>query len=331
LYGCFACHQVPGFDQAPRIAPELNGFGDKAPSLLSFGDTVTNHADQTWERWTQIKLASPRAFRTERENLVMPDNGLDPDRARALMVVLKSLRADRFSDRSRRALSDREAMSEAGERLFQEYNCLGCHVENGRGGQARRLFADPGLYPPDLSGEGAKVQPAWLFQFLKKPAALRPWLTMRMPEFGLGDQAGEALVYYLMTRSKQTDLLLEVPAEMDPDRYAETEDVFVKLQCLSCHQLALGQNQKLSDLAPDMGLTRYRLRPEWMLEFIIDPQRLMPGTKMPNFFPLEDDEDPESLMTPFPEWMGGDARAQVRAVRDYLYVMKQSADPVAVP
>jgi mono/diheme cytochrome c family protein len=312
------------------IGPELNAFGDKTPDLLSFGDTVTNPQEQTWERWTTLKLLSPRAFRTEREKLVMPENGLSPEEVTALAVYLKSLRVEDIPLRYQRSLSPQEQAAEEGERMFKELNCRGCHVEDGRGGELRAALRDPGLFPPDLTGEGAKVQPAWLFQFLKKPSVLRPWLTMRMPDFGLSDAAAGGMVNYFMAQAGKNDLLVQVPADLPADLYAQTAAVFDQLKCIQCHQLTLGENQTLSDLAPDMGLTRYRLRPEWMEDFIIDPQALMPGTKMPSFFPREDDEDPDSIMTPLPAWLAGDPRAQIRAIRDYLYVMS-SQPAVAVP
>ena len=39
--------------------------------------------------------------------------------------------------------------------------------------------------PPILNGEGAKVQPDWLFSFLQAPTPIRPWLKIRMPTFHL--------------------------------------------------------------------------------------------------------------------------------------------------
>ena len=43
------------------------------------------------------------------------------------------------------------------------------------------------MAPPNLLGEGQKVQQHWLFNFLKAPTPIRPWLKVRMPTFGLSD------------------------------------------------------------------------------------------------------------------------------------------------
>jgi len=324
-FGCYGCHEVPGFEDALDVGPELDGFGDKRPTMLSFGDTVTDHKEQTWLNWTTIKLGDPRRFARERENLVMPDNGFSEDQVLALAVYLKGQRNEDVPEAYVLRLSEIEKGKEEGERLIKEYNCLGCHALDGGGGVARASFGNPGLHPPDLTGEGSKVQLAWLFQFLKKPEVLRPWLTMQMPDFGLADPDAESLVSYFMALSGEAGRFVDVPLAMPPALMAKTQWAFDELKCLQCHQLTVGPGQVLSDLAPDMALTRYRLRPAWMEEFVIDPQFLMPGTKMPTFFPLEDDEDPDSIMTPMTEWLGGDPWEQIKAIRDYLYLLESQA------
>ena len=45
-----------------------------------------------------------------------------------------------------------------------------------------------GFVPPELNGEGRKVQPDWFFSFLKNVEPIRPWLEVRMPTFGFEDQ-----------------------------------------------------------------------------------------------------------------------------------------------
>ncbi|HUT52661.1 MAG TPA: c-type cytochrome [bacterium] len=329
-FGCDNCHELKGFEATIRVGPELDGFGDKPPAQLSFGDTVTDPAAQTWPNWTRLKLENPRLFNTSNITLKMPDNELMPEEITALMVYLQSLAAVKVNPDYVRRLSPNQSGEAAGARLLREYNCRGCHLIEGQGGDVRLLIRDPGLVPPDLTGEGAKIQPAWLFQFLKQPVTLRPWLKMRMPTFGFTDLQANLLVRYFMARSREEDLFVEVPLEQTPELMAQTAQAFVTLKCLQCHQLTVGPEIKLSDLAPDMALTRYRLRPQWVTDFVLDPQRLMPGTKMPTFFPLEDDEDPNSLATPLPSWLRGNPRAQIRAVTEYLYLLK-SQDALAVP
>ncbi|HXG11553.1 MAG TPA: c-type cytochrome [Gemmataceae bacterium] len=57
--------------------------------------------------------------------------------------------------------------------------------------------------PPPLVREGEKVQPGWLFQFLRNPGKIRPqlaegdgFLILRMPKFNMSDEEAQALVNY---------------------------------------------------------------------------------------------------------------------------------------
>jgi hypothetical protein len=60
------------------------------------------------------------------------------------------------------------------------------------------------------------------------------------------------------------------------------------------------------------------LRPEWVLQWLADPQKIMPGTRMPAFFPATA-QFPEG-QSPFPNVLGGDAKAQIQAIRDHLFI-----------
>ena len=60
---------------------------------------------------------------------------------------------------------------------MHQYNCIGCHEIERRGGFIRKYYQEnPTLAPPILNGEGEKVQSQWLFSFLKAPIPIRPWL-----------------------------------------------------------------------------------------------------------------------------------------------------------
>jgi mono/diheme cytochrome c family protein len=329
-YGCFGCHEIESIQKASLVGPDLTGFGQKSPELLAFGDAITDHAEQTWMNWVKIKLESPRIFTTEKSILKMSDANLNDQEVEALIVYMMSLREPKAGAAYMRNLTELEYAGSVGSRLITFYNCRGCHKMDGEGGNFDGVISDAGLVPPLLTGEGQKTQPPWLYRFLKSPLVLRPWMTMQMPNFDLSDQQAEIIVKYFMQSSEEKEIFLEIPKEPPPEVMNATADIFIKLKCVQCHKLDTGGSLKLSDLAPDMTLTRERLRPEWMEEFITDPQWVLPGTKMPTFFPLEDDDDPDSIMTPFPDWMDGDAEIQVAAIRDYLYYLK-SQSTVEVP
>jgi mono/diheme cytochrome c family protein len=59
--------------------------------------------------------------------------------------------------------------------------------------------------PPSLLREGEKVQPNWLFQFLKNPTRIRPMARLRMPRFNMNDEEAHALVNYFAASAKVTN------------------------------------------------------------------------------------------------------------------------------
>ena len=84
----------------------------------------------------------------------------------------------------------------SGRTLVHRRNCVGCHIIEGDGGDFLKLVADPSLGPPMLTPEGARVQPDWLYAFLRGPITIRPWLNVRMPTFGLDDQNLNGVIRY---------------------------------------------------------------------------------------------------------------------------------------
>ena len=91
--------------------------------------------------------------------------------------------------------------------MVNYYNCVGCHIIEQRGGYIRRFYEqNPNFAPPILNGEGAKVQPDWLFGFLQAPTQIRPWLKLRMPTFHFTNTEDNTLVDYFGATGK-----LEVP------------------------------------------------------------------------------------------------------------------------
>ncbi len=101
------------------------------------------------------------------------------------------------------------------------------------------------------------------------------------------------------------------------------KQMFETYQCLKCH--VAGENIPLTpDInAPNLILAKERLNPEWILRWLIDPQTLQPGTKMPNYFPFNEDDDFN------PIYGDADAHNYYRiavALRDYLMILGTDAE-----
>ena len=150
-------------------------------------------------------------------------------------------------------------------------------------------------------------------QLPEDPAVIRPWLHTRMPTFGLTEEEAKMLVEYFayLAHEEVSYKGYELPPP-DAEKMASGKTLFDKLQCAKCHQvnassLAMGS----SFLAPDLTLSKRRLKPEWVKQWITDPQVIQEGTMMPTFFP--------EGQSPVTDIFEGDAVKQIDAVRDYLY------------
>ena len=81
--------------------------------------------------------------------------------------------------------------------------------------------------------------------------------------------------------------------------------------CFSCHQQGDRHPEGPAEgWAPDLGMARHRLNPDWIVRWLRNPQEVTPGTKMPSFYP----GGPDDIL-------GGNEQKQIEALRDYLMVL----------
>ncbi|MBI2892978.1 MAG: c-type cytochrome [Deltaproteobacteria bacterium] len=305
-YGCYGCHQIEGFEAAPPIAPELNGHARKDVTTLDFGYAVPDHREQTWETFVAWKLDSPRIYGRDRIELRMGDFDLSPHEIRALLVFLKGTQEDRVAPPYDPQLSERGGAILEGRQIVEDYNCRGCHLIEGRGADIRTFFAQTpealALAPPALRAEGFRVQPEWLYSFLRQPYSIRPWIKVRMPTFNFTNEQATAVARYFAALDGQEFPYQRRPLEpMAPERWDQANRLFAQLQCQSCHILTdeVPAGQDPAQLAPNLQRAPERLRADWMHRWLENPEALQPNTRMPSFFtdPFGVDPSPYSSIS----------------------------------
>ena len=321
-YGCFGCHDIKGFENAQKIGTELTEHGRKDANLLDFGDvrffTEDPRHRQTYANWVWEKLHVPRVFAYERVETRMPQFDFSDEEALSLLVFLRGQTGDRPD---KKFLAGQDQVKQAvnrGEQLVFWNGCRNCHVVEGKGGAIRDQFNDDNqsFAPPIITGEGWRVQPHWLFGFLKGPIPLRPWLEVRMPTFHFSDADATDVVHYFAAAANKPYpyLTAEAPA-LAAAQAKEASALMGELKCLSCHVVGkLGPNQDPASAAPNFQLAKSRLRPDWILAWLQNPNALQEGTRMPSFWDFSDPAHPTTNYKSF----GGDAKAQIEALRDLL-------------
>ncbi|MEZ4302746.1 MAG: c-type cytochrome, partial [Polyangiaceae bacterium] len=372
-YGCFGCHQIAGFEKSAPIAPELGGFAKKDVTTLDFGYAIADHHLQTTETFAALKLDSPRIYRRDRIELKMGDYDLSPREIRALVTFLKGLVPAKPKEQYNPSKHPAYASALQGRQLVEDYNCRGCHVIEDRGGdidafRQAQLSADGQARAPFLAGEGQRVQPEWLFSFIREPGknGIRPWLhpewaygdevpndklALRMPTFGFSNEEVTAIVRYFASWDDQ-----EYPYQVPKTKELSEEEKLYTLthmlsadaaNCISCHYagefpVERGRSE-LAKMAPNLNNVHRRLRPEWVKAWLLRPANWLPYTKMTAFWATADRPKDSSMwpsesdpfLSPTPTWnkvpfrpVTGEEQAEL--VRDFLFGLHpDSVWPVA--
>jgi mono/diheme cytochrome c family protein len=324
-YGCFSCHDIKGFENAQAIGTDLSEEGSKLVTRLDFS-FITDIPHTSKTAWFRTKLHDPRIFDKGRvlqplEKLRMPNWDFNEEEINRLLTAIMSFQRDIQPPAAMPTRSARNDYLGLGRTLVHRRNCVGCHIIEGDGGDFIKLVADPSLGPPLLTPEGARVQHDWLYAFLRGPITIRPWLAVKMPTFGLDDANINNVISYFGSVSNsmdpfQTHEVVKTASNVD----GTAKQLFELLKCQQCHVLGtIPKDQPTSNLAPDLRMAPERLQPEWMLQWMKRPSEIVPGTRMPAFWP----DYPKSFYPQF----GGDAEAQIRAIRDYILTFRGGPSP----
>jgi mono/diheme cytochrome c family protein len=324
-YGCFSCHDIKGFEKAQSIGTDLSEEGTKLVTRLDFA-FITDIPHSSKLGWFRAKLHDTRVFDKGRvlaplDKLRMPNFDFSDDEIDRLLTAIMSFQREIQPSAALPVRSARLDYQIQGRTLVHRRNCVGCHVIEGDGGDFTKLVADASLGPPLLTPEGARVQSDWLYAFLRGPITIRPWLNVRMPTFGLDDPNLNGVIRYFGAVSNtvgpfQTHEILKTASTVD----AGGKALFELLKCQQCHVLgAIPKDQPTANLAPDLRMASERLNPEWILEWLKKPSDILPGTRMPAFWP----DFPKSYY----KEMGGDGDKQILAIRDHLMTFRGGPSP----
>ena len=292
-YGCYSCHNIKGFDNVKPIGTELTAEGSKPLHQFDFGHV---EIPDTRHDWIHVKLLRPRHFDEGKELvkdyndlLKMPNFGMSDAEAEAVLTNVVGFTKESVEASHRAGNDPRTAALAEGRRLITNFNCQGCHLIEGNGHAIKGVITEPVMLPPNLAAEGARVQSDWLFNYLHDPSRvkMRPWLTVRMPTFGFTDPQANTILSYFAAREERQPFLSPFPGA-DPKSLAVGKVVFNLFQCAKCHPAgaeAAKATGMTPDLAPSLLLAHDRLRYDWVPSWVKDPQKWIPGTRMPSNFP----------------------------------------------
>ena len=206
----------------------------------------------------------------------------------------------------------------AGRATVRRFNCLNCHTKDGEGGLGVELADQMRLLekaenaddvrPPTLTGIGHKAKPGWLKAVLTDGGRARPWVQLRMPQYGAANVGH--LPHGLPALDGASEDEAPLAVKRTPEAVAAGRAIIGKggLGCISCHDIAGVPNT--GTRGPDLATIGQRVRYDWYERWLHQPLRMAPGTRMPQAF-----VDGKSTLATV---LKGEPKAQAEAMWAYL-------------
>src|SRR5262249_35114607 len=142
-------------------------------------------------------------------------------------------------------------------------------------------MGEEGRIPPALTGVGAKLRPDYFKQIFNQGAHDRPYMLTHMPRFGEGNLPGLAEAFDALAKDK-VEASAKVTFTEPLSRVKATARKMAggqSLGCVKCHTFAGHKAEGVQGI--DMLLMPKRLKHDWFYRYLLDPQKLRPGTRMP--------------------------------------------------
>lgn len=306
-FGCAGCHEIAGFEEEGRMGTELTTEGSKPLERLDFALLTRTAKREEWydhKGFFEHKLENPAVFDQGKvkgplEQLKMPQPNLTPEQRTAVVTFLLGSVDPTMPQWYYYRPADQRRDAQEGWWVVKKYNCMGCHQIRIRQKSVLMTlprYQDPDWkeqLPPSLVFEGARVDPNWLQHFLENPAmsktdtdrnGVRTYLKARMPTFSFSEGEIQKIVRFFEALSYQP--LPYVPPRLvplTPQEQMMARQLFTHpaAPCLKCHATGEAAHDRTAT-APNFLLARERLKPAWTERWILDPQRMAPGTAMPS-------------------------------------------------
>lgn len=205
------------------------------------------------------------------------------------------------------------------EAQLDRLGCTACHERNGRGGTfARRIldFVPLGtdqtirdVAAPELTAVGEKLRRDALEGVIAGPVRARPWLPLVMPVFPK-EHVATLAAELVAAEGLDPRAKLAAPDKPGPEALEAGRLLVGRtgMNCISCHDIR--GIKGTGTRGPDLAMVTRRVTPEWFRRWLLDPQRISPGTRMPTVF--------FGGKSAAPQYLSGDPEAQLAALWGYL-------------
>ncbi len=210
--GCHGCHEIKGYTDLPKIGPQL--------ANISFKTTPT---------WVYNWVKNPKDYNSHTR---MPNFKLTDAEAEAMTAYLMDVSSkSQFAFASpKRSYAGGNA--ERGKKTFETVGCQACHVA-GDMTKVRETRGTSYDIAPELSRVGSKVNPEWIYDWVRNPRHYNP--TTKMPSLRLTDSEAKDIVGYLMTLKDERAVLEKTLDLASSTIIKKGERLIREYGCNGCH------------------------------------------------------------------------------------------------
>ncbi len=168
-----------------------------------------------------------------------------------------------------------------GRTMLSRYGCVNCHTVTLPDGTRMQATDNP----PPLTHIADKTSREWIYAWLKDPTSYSA--TATMPNFMLSDADASDISAFLIANSTSQPgdtMTASSPGHGPVPDPAAGESLYGESFCASCHatQNAAG-NLVGGDLGPELTNVGTKVKPDWLMAWMRDPQKYDPATPMPQY------------------------------------------------
>jgi hypothetical protein len=267
------------------------------------------------------KLRSENGCLAAQPGKGVPHYALDPAQRSALASAIKSP-----------APAAKPGHAEVVAATMTTFNCYACHERDKVGGIEQTFnsffattqpeMGEEGRVPPALTGVGAKLRPEYVKQIFNQGSRDRPYMLTHMPRFGEGNLPGLVEAFDALDK----DAVATVAKVTFSEPMNRVKSVARQMSgggslgCVKCHTFAGHKAEGVQGI--DMLLMPKRLKHDWFYRYLLDPQKLRPGTRMPTAW--------TNGVTVLPDLLGGSTPKQIESIWVYLQDGGKAALPMGL-
>ena len=166
-----------------------------------------------------------------------------------------------------------------GRQLLTRYGCVACHVLKTPEGNRLASTVDA----PPLTHIAEKTTREWTFAWLKNPQAYA--ITATMPNFQFSDADARDITAFLMVgQASGLSTQSAVQSAAQSSDAATGASVYGESFCASCHATVNAAGMLVGgDVGPELTRIGSKVKPEWLADWLHNPQTYDPATAMPHY------------------------------------------------